>query len=360
MNRLFCALPLAFLTAACGGGKSAAQPGLGDGGTTYTATTTTQQFIDQVLGAECEHYVHCGYLPDQATCLQYFNTMMTPSTSSLAYSIDQGRTTISTSNLPACLAAISSSACTVSEASTASVTTACSDIVAGTISSGGDCIDNDECKSGLECDRGTCTASCCAGVCVATKPKSDVGGACTSDSTCIDNAYCKQSYNSTSGTITGTCQARLAVGMACIDYNGCLGSARCVGTTGSKTCVALAKDGAACSSTGVSCENSASSYCDPVKGTCQPRIKDNAPCTIPDGGIALTAGCLNFSECKNGVCKRLPKTGEACSNPDAAVVVDECLLVGKCVDGTCQADPSKTLCTVAVAKAAQADAGARD
>ena len=36
------------LAASCGGGgKSAIAPGLGDGGTTYTPTTNTQQFFDQ-------------------------------------------------------------------------------------------------------------------------------------------------------------------------------------------------------------------------------------------------------------------------------------------------------------------------
>jgi hypothetical protein len=51
--------------------------------------------------------------------------------------------------------------------------------------------------------------------------------------------------------------------------------------------------------------------------------------------------------------------GEACSSSDAAVI-NECLLVGTCVDGFCQADPPKPLCTVAAAKAAAADAGVRD
>ena len=121
-----------------------------------------------------------------------------------------------------------------------------------------------------------------------------------------------------------------------------------------------ATDGATCGVNGVACEN-ITSYCDPVKGTCQPRLKDNSPCTLPDAGVvaALSSSCLNFSECKNGVCKRLPTEGEACSNPDAAFT-DECLIVGKCVNGFCQADPSKPVCSVAVAKAAAADAGVRD
>jgi hypothetical protein len=175
----------------------------------------------------------------------------------------------------------------------------------------------------------------------------------------VDAAYCKQTYNSSAGTIDGICQARVATGSACTDYGSCASDAQCVGTTGSQTCVALAKDGASCTS-GVPCDNAAS-YCDPVKGTCQPRLKEGAPCTLPDAGAtaSLSAGCLNYTQCKNGVCTRLPLAGEACSNPDAAVI-DECLLVGKCVGGFCQANPAQPVCTVAVAKAAAADASARD
>jgi hypothetical protein len=86
----------------------------------------------------------------------------------------------------------------------------------------------------------------------------------------VDTAYCKLSYNSTTGSFDGICQARVATGAACTDYGSCASNAQCVGATGSKTCVALAKDGASCTSS-VSCESSAS-YCDQVKGTCQPRI----------------------------------------------------------------------------------------
>jgi len=361
MARRLGALCLTILAAACGGSKTTAKPGLGDGGETYTATTTTQQFIDQFMGAECDFFVRCSYLPDKSTCLAYFNMASSLDTNSLAYSIDQGRMILNTSNLAPCISAISNRSCDLSAQISATSTAACSSVMVGTISSGGDCIEDGECKSGLECDQGSCTASCCPGVCVTAKPISEVGGSCTGDSTCVDTAFCKQSYNSTTGTIISVCLARAAVGAACSDYGGCVTSARCVGSTGSQTCVALAKDGARCASSlsaGVSCAN-ASSYCDPVKGTCQPRLKDNAACSIPDAGSALAAGCFNFSQCKNGVCKRLPLAGDACSNPDAAVL-DECLVVGKCVDGFCQASSPKTLCTVATAKAAAADAGVRD
>lgn len=361
MTRHFAVVSLGILVAACGGAKSTAKPALGDGGATYTATTTTQQFIDQVMGAECDFFVRCSYLPDKSTCLAYFNMATSLDNSSLAYSIDQGRMTLNTSNLAPCISAISGRSCDLSVQSSATLTASCSSLTVGTISSGGDCIEDGECKSGLECDKGSCTASCCPGVCVTAQPVSQIGGACAGDSTCVDSAFCKQTYNSTTGTITGVCLARAAVGAACSDYGGCVTSARCVGSTGSQTCVVLAKDGASCassSSAGVSCAN-ASSYCDPVKGTCQPRLKDNAACSIPDAGSALAAGCLSFSQCKNGVCKRLPMAGEACSNPDAAVL-DECMVVGKCVDGVCQASSPKTLCTVATAKAAVADAGVRD
>ena len=361
MNRLFGALSLAILAVACSlDGKGAAKPVLGDGGTTYTATASTQSIVDQLMSAECDGYVRCGYLPDKTTCLVYFKHIGALNDGTLAYSIDQGRTSLNQSNLAGCLSAMSNKGCVLSESSVSALQPSCGSIMIGTISSGGDCIDDGECKTGLECDKGSCTDSCCAGVCVATKPKAQVGGACTSDSICVDTAYCKQTYNLKTQTIDGICQARVAVGMACTDSGSCVGSAQCTGTTGSKTCMAPAKDGAACGANGVLCENT-TSYCDPVTGTCQPRIKDNSPCVLPDAGVvaALSSGCFNFSQCKNGVCKRLPMEGEACSNPDAAWT-DECLIVGKCVNGFCQADPSKPVCSVAVAKAAAADAGVRD
>jgi hypothetical protein len=175
----------------------------------------------------------------------------------------------------------------------------------------------------------------------------------------VDTAICNQSYNSATGMSDDTCQARVAIGASCPYYGTCVTNAECVGTYGSMTCVALAKDGAPCASSGVSCENM-TSYCDPVKGTCQPRLTEGSPCAIPDAGAtAASFGCLGFSQCKNGVCTRLPKVGESCSNPDAAVI-DECYMVGKCINGLCQADPPQPVCTLAVAKAAAADAGARD
>jgi hypothetical protein len=176
----------------------------------------------------------------------------------------------------------------------------------------------------------------------------------------VDTAFCNQSYNSATGMFDDTCQALVAIGASCPYYGSCVANAECVGTYGSQTCVALAKDGAPCAASGVSCENMAS-YCDPVKGTCQPRIKDGSPCAIPDvGSTAASAGCAVFSQCKNGVCTRLPKVGEACSSPDAAAMIGECFPVGKCVGGFCQADPPQPVCTVAVAKAAAADAGVSD
>jgi hypothetical protein len=357
MTRLFAIVSLAILAAACGGGSKGA-PGLGDGGTTYTPATTTQQFIDRIVDAECESMVRCGSLPDKSTCLDFFN-MANANFSSLAYSIDSGRVTRNPSAEAACFQAIASIPCSRDEAGDKTLTTACQNVLVGTIASGGDCIDDTECKSGLECDEGSCTASCCAGICVTKKPLSEVGGSCTGDSNCVDAAYCKQSYNSTTQEIEGVCLARVATGSACTDYGSCASNAECVSATGSQTCVALAKDGASCAS-GVSCENIAS-YCDPAKSTCQPRLRENAACVLPDAGAsaAFSAGCLGYSECKNGVCKRLPTAGQACSNPDAAVL-DECFLVGKCVDGVCQADPPEPVCTVAVAKAAAADAGANN
>jgi hypothetical protein len=359
MTRPFAVVALGILVAACGGSKTTAKPGLGDGGETYTATTTTQQFIDQLVSAECDFMVRCSYLPDKSTCLAYVDRLSSPGTNSLAYAIDQGRMTLNQSNLPACIAAFSNLSCTLGSSNSSTLNTPCDAAAVGTIASGGDCVFDGECKPGLECDKGSCTASCCPGVCVATKPLAAVGGSCTSDSNCVDTAYCKLSYNSTTGSFDGICLARVATGAVCTDYGSCPGNAQCVGTTGSKTCVALAKDGASCAN-GLSCENS-TSYCDQVKGTCQPRIKDNAPCTLPDAGAsaALASGCFNYSECKNGVCRHLPLADEACSNPDAAAI-NECLLVGKCVGGFCQADPPKPLCTVAAAKAAVADAGVRD
>jgi hypothetical protein len=361
MHRLFGVLALAILAAACGGsGKGTIKPGLGDGGTTYTPVTTTQQFIDQIISAECDLYVRCDYLPDKPTCVEYFGSITSPDMSSLAYSIDQGRTTINTSTKDACLQGLASLPCILSSSNFSSLDSSCGTLLVGTIASGGDCVDDSECKPGFECDKGSCTASCCPGVCVTIKPQAAVGGACTGNSTCVDTAYCKQTYNSTTGMVDGICQARVATGALCTDAGSCGSNAQCVGSTGSKTCVALAKDGADCGSSGVYCENNAS-YCDPVKGTCQPRLKDGASCTVPDAGMtaSYSAGCLSFSQCKYGVCTRLPGLGQACSNPDAAML-DECMMVGKCVDGVCQADPPQPVCTVAVAKAAVADAGARD
>ena len=357
--RRFALTSFVILAASCGGGKGTTAPGLGDGGMTYTPTTSTQQFFDQVIGAECAYYARCGMFSDKSACLDLFASASSASFSSLAYSIDQGRTILNPSAEAACIQAFSNLSCSLKSSGSSAVDDACSSVVVGTIASGGDCINSSECKPGLECDQGSCTASCCLGVCVPTKPLVAIGGSCTGDSACVDTAICNQSYNSATGMSDDTCQARVAIGASCPYYGTCVTNAECVGTYGSMTCVALAKDGAPCASSGVSCENM-TSYCDPVKGTCQPRLTEGSPCAIPDAGAtAASFGCLGFSQCKNGVCTRLPKVGESCSNPDAAVI-DECYMVGKCINGLCQADPPQPVCTLAVAKAAAADAGARD
>jgi hypothetical protein len=236
---------------------------------------------------------------------------------------------------------------------------ACDAIVTGTISAGGECIDNDECKPDLECDKGDCSASCCVGTCVASVPRAEVGGGCTDDRSCVGSAFCEQTFDSTTGVATGVCQPRAAVGAGCSDYSGCVEGARCAGASGSQTCIALAKDGAACSSTGASCE-SVASYCASSTGTCQPRLADGAPCgaTADAGALSpLSAGCLNYSYCKDGTCAPLPWAGDVCSAPDAGTF-DECFLVGKCVSGSCEATAPKPVCTVTAAMAAQGDAGA--
>jgi hypothetical protein len=352
---------LAILAAACGGGgKGATVPGLGDGGMTYTPTPNTQQFMDQIVDAECTYATRCGTFPDKNTCLDFYRSLLSPSLSSIAYSADHGRTILNPSAEAACLQAISNLSCSVTGPDSSAMSNACSPVFVGTIASGGDCIDNVECKPGLECDKGSCTASCCPGLCVPTKPLAPIGGSCTSSSACVDTAYCNLAYNSVTRTFDSTCQARLAIGAACTDYGSCVSNAQCGGTGTSKTCVALAQDGVACASSGASCAN-VSSYCDPLKGICQPRLKENAPCSIPDAGAAafFLAGCASFTQCKNGVCSRLPTAGQACSNPDAAVL-DECYMVGSCVGGFCQAKPAEPVCTVAIAKAGAADAGAKN
>jgi hypothetical protein len=171
----------------------------------------------------------------------------------------------------------------------------------------------------------------------------------------VPGAYCKERFDPATWLTEKTCAERAAVGTACPLAGSCVSGSECEGTSGSTTCVALPKDGDPCSPGGAPCEDAAA-YCDPVTSTCQPLLKENAPCVLASAHptAPYTAGCYAYNECKGGVCTRLPIAGQPC-NPDPTAI-DECFLVGKCVDGFCKADPPRPLCTVAAAQAAAGSA----
>jgi hypothetical protein len=324
---------------ACNGSSS--RDGGHTDGSSAVGTGPLADFEASYIQAFCQYVTRCGLSPSVEACHKtYFDSSLID-LDQLQREIDEGLVTYDATAATACFSVIANASCTVdSLSSTSSAAPSCAGVVKGTIASGGACVSDEQCATGL-CKQPSCGGSCCLGVCAV---KAAAGGGCTQSSECVADATCN--YD---GSLTGTCKPRAPRGEACKYNSDCQSGLTC-DSTGSKTCVELIADGHPCTPGGASCAE-LSSYCDGTSKTCQPRAKLGAAC-VSDATSLHGSGCVSYAQCKNGVCVAIPTVGEPCQATDAGYPEIACL-VGACTNGTCQVAPSQ-VCTIASAHGADA------
>jgi hypothetical protein len=327
----------------CNGSSS--DKGTHTDGSVTAGTGPLADFEASYIAAFCQYLTRCGMSPSTEACRKsYFDSSLID-LDQLQREIDQGLVTYDAAAATACFSVIANASCAVDAiSSTSSTAPSCAGVVKGTIASGGACVSDEQCTTGL-CKQPSCGGSCCLGVCAV---KAAAGGSCTQSSECVADATCN--YD---GSLTGTCKPRAPRGEAC-EYNSDCQSGLTCDSTGSKTCVPLIADGHPCTPGGASCAE-LSSFCDGTSKTCQPRIRVGAPC-VNDTGVLLGSDCVIYAQCRGGVCVAIPTVGEPCQITDGGYAEIACL-VGTCTNGSCKVDPS-TPCTIASARSP--DAGTRD
>jgi hypothetical protein len=247
--------------------------------------------------ASCEFFVRCGYMPDQALCLD----VSSPSRETLQLLADVvfGKVTYDAAAARACVDALRGQSCDALASVAKGIEQACANVFRGTVAEGGACLFDDECSGDSACDVSMCMGggACCVGVCTAKPALVPIGGDCMTEP-CISTAYCDVENDEMGMVVSATCKAQVKNGEACTDTNGCEDGLRC-DTGGSDACYVLSKEGQ----------------------TCNPNLQ--------------TGGCLRVDNwCSaDGKCVKLPTVGEPCTDKN------ECLKHAYCDAGTCKSRP---------------------
>jgi hypothetical protein len=344
MPKLISALA-AILAIGCGGlGSRAKVP---DGAAPF-GTGVVADFANAYLPLLCQYDVACHVAATFDGCRADLSAYWEWSVRGLQGEIDTGRVSYNQDRAASCLNAIQTAPCPASTDGRDPYALGCRGVFQGTVATGTACVYDIECASG-HCrwsldQANACSSPCCAGTCATLV---DVGASCFTydfSSDCAPTDYCKgPAYVS-----NGTCQARLPQGEPCgvSEEEPCQDGLTC---GESDTCVPFPKDGQPCTYSGPPCDNY-DSYCDPMRGTCQARLKVGAPCP--------GYGCVGYAQCLNGICTLMPGAGDACTVPDGGYPGSTCRWYAtSCIDGICQEPTRAPPCTVDIA---QQDAGAQD
>ena len=209
---------------------------------------------------------------------------------------------------------------------------ACDDVFTGTVESGGDCFDSQECVDGLTCvtTDPQCADACCAGTCEddTTPPDAEIGSSCA-EANCVSNAYCDAD---------NLCAALLEEGEACEDLFSCVTGALCDldFTTGVGTCIHLAARGEECDPQALFGCLSFADYCDTTSSTCEQRKDVGETCDVE------LSNCRDYAYCDAGTCAARPGEGEACTVDSEA----ECLGETECTAGSCSLPDAGEPCTL--------------
>lgn len=269
------------VVAACGGGSG---------------SVTIQEYPQAFKDAFCRYATRCGEFPDIATCESAnigFNLHIDPS--SLA-AVDMNKVIFNGDLAGKCLDEYGAQSCDTTDQDGRTFAD-CSNVVSGTVGSGGTCAINAECKSGT-CNVPTCSMACCQGTCMGdAKPApGGPGTMCTSSTQCSTGNYCDFTAM--------TCAALKTAGSTCQSTTECAYGLGCAGST-MRTCKALPKLGEACPD--AVCRD-AGQYCDATSSTCMKVGLSGASCTT-------ALACSSYYPCDTTAmkCTKGPTSGQACT-----------------------------------------------
>jgi len=257
--------------------------------------------------ALCASLVRCGYMPDNATCVD-LNAASQDQLQLLA-DVVYGTVTYDAAAARTCVNAISGLTCEGLSKGLQSVQSSCDSVFKGSVPEGGGCVVDDECLGDSRCDKEMCMGggACCIGKCVPGTELVPLGGDC-SMAACISDAYCDQGDGQ--GGAMPTCSARKDNGQTCNAVDACLAGQRC-DTGGDGTCYKLSAEGQQCNPTisNGSCL-SIDNWCDATAKKCVKLPGANEPCA--QDGDKLR--CLGYAYCDDEAmtCKARPVEGEDC------------------------------------------------
>lgn len=290
--------------------------------------------------ARCTYLARCGLFPDKATCLGAALTNDYPLfqfDDQVRASVLAGRVRYNGNRVKTCFDAIAAATCDTTDENGRVPIAECnpSQIIAGTVTAGGDCVADVDCVSGV-CTGNSDAPSCTTGKCVGDAPPpppapAQLNEQCTGTSTsCAKGLYCDPaSY---------TCQALKIAGATCNDLRECQYGLGCVGTS-TRTCKALPAVGepcpdGVCRDYGTACKTS------------------GATATCVQVGLA-GAQCTSFLDCSEyypcdfaaSQCKVAPAIGESCASNY------------RCFAADAYCDTSTTTCTAVKADGSPCNGG---
>ncbi len=304
-----------------GGGGEGGEGGGGSG------SLTLDQLAAKLLDTLCAGSVECRRAESLAECkasTQFDIDEMK------AY-VENGTVIYHPEKVDVCLAAFAGfGVCTYSEASQSgsdSAQQSCIDVFEGTVADGGDCFDDEQCKSNTCETDPACMMQCCPGKCTATvapPPPAKIGESCAGmDVECEAGAYCQMDsmFNPT------TCAAKVDMGASCNAFDACKSPSYCDldFQTGMGTCNVPAATGATC--------NPDSFYpCDRFDDVCDPMTLKCVTKGVVGADCADNSDCVEYAYCDAATmkCAKDIAEGGACVADMNDCIGDLDCLAGKC------------------------------
>jgi len=289
---------------------------------------------DEVKDARCDNLVRCEGVVDRATC-DAAVVAANEQVPEIKAGIANGTIKYSSGKAGDCVDELSGESCEFTGLHNPS---ACSDILSGTVATGGACTIDEQCANHGECaptdDSCNPSTACCAGTCAGGTTESALGGPCDDEMhTCAATAYCK-----TAETGPGTCTALVtAEGGACDELAACVNPLYCNLNfqTGVGACKKPAASNAACSRMDLLPCADGRDYCNATSLTCVRRVAVGAACSA-------MAPCVNYASCVTGTCQADIPLGGTC-NPQSGA---DCAGDLDCVGTTCQVPAAGPVCAL--------------
>ncbi len=261
-------------------------------GSNNGGSITYDQYAAQIESDYCSYLVRCGLFPDVATCESANHGVDFAPDPSTTAAIDMGRIAFDGTKAASCLAAFTASSC--DQTMTRGTPAACTNIVSGTVGSGGECALDAECIS-QACEVPNCTMACCQGTCAGGTAPSELatGMPCSTDDECVSGDFCDSQM--------GACEPFHAAGSACNDSFACALGYACAGAP--EACMTLPGTGSACPNS--ACAN-IGDHCGSA-GIC---VHDG----LPGDACTTNADCSPFFLCDTTTmqCAQGPGIGSSC------------------------------------------------